>query len=467
MCGLVGVAGDIDVNLKKVFEQMLFVDQLRGPHSTGVAGVKNYDQAVSVAKVVGGFDALSEMKSYDEILKNYNKVLLGHNRFATIGKITRNNAHPFNFEHIVGAHNGSLRRYMNLKGYYDFPVDSQVLYNSINEDGLETTLANVEGAYALTFWDKRTQKMNFIRNTERPLFIGWTKNEKAIIWASEEWMIEGICARNGVELSAIFGIEKDTLLTVHIPTVKEKLVPHIRPELKGGTALAPTGVVVPFRGNGFSGGNNPTNVGTTGTGTTSGTQVSTATTQTGAKAEETAKEIVASLQCPIGRGELTFTAGAKGCTADGAKYVTLELEGDPREYRLYLKKSDYGCYTTGDKVKGRINSMEVYNNDIVYKMQHLSAENLTTKEKDIIDVAALRELVEGVSTEEEVPFDQEDTYDDHMGRPLNKADFMKKFSFCAYCSGNIDPDLGYRFIKDECLCDSCMVNKVIVDCLTD
>lgn len=447
---------------------MLFVDQLRGPHSTGIAVVRNYDDAILMAKAVGGVECLMETKAYDEAIKTFPKVMIGHNRFATMGKITRNNAHPFHFENVVGAHNGSLRNFKNLKGFFDYPVDSQVLYNSINEDGLEHTLANIEGAYALTYWDKKTKKMNFIRNTERPLYLALTKNEKTILWASESWMIEGIAERNNVELSTIVGLDKDTLLTVEIPTIKNKLVPHIRAgELKGGTALT-TSVVVPFRGNGFAGSNNASNVAKTGTGAANSSTIPLTADEASAQAKETAEKVAASLQSPIGAGPMTFRAGFKGCTLDGAKFITLAIDGDPREYRLYLNKQDYGVYNSGDTVKGNITSMQIIDNAIIYKMGHLSAENLTTKVREIIDGTSLKERADkllGITVEEMID-EPEATYEDHMGRKYVRDEFIKRHGFCAYCNGNVDPELGYRFIKDEVLCDDCCNNAMIVDILS-
>src|SRR3546814_12623264 len=42
-------------------------------------------------------------------LSGYNsKAFIGHNRAATLGKVNGLNAHPFRYDNIMGAHNGTL-----------------------------------------------------------------------------------------------------------------------------------------------------------------------------------------------------------------------------------------------------------------------------------------------------------------------------------------------------------------------
>ena len=103
MCGHVGVIGDIWGKDKRVFELLLKFDTVRGPHSTGIARVDMNNQ-VQVVKGTGTPWHLAKAKQAeyyndtardaDEVKGNF-KVLMGHNRWATVGAVNEDNAHPF------------------------------------------------------------------------------------------------------------------------------------------------------------------------------------------------------------------------------------------------------------------------------------------------------------------------------------------------------------------------------------
>src|SRR6056297_646133 len=120
MCGLVGMFGNIQGKpLYKSFRDMLFMDAVRGKDSTGIALV-NSDWEPFVLKAVGTPNRLiqspQEMKKHAKFLDQTglpaaesHRVLLGHNRAATLGEVDWKNAHPFDFPELIGAHNGTLR----------------------------------------------------------------------------------------------------------------------------------------------------------------------------------------------------------------------------------------------------------------------------------------------------------------------------------------------------------------------
>ncbi|PZQ78037.1 MAG: hypothetical protein DI563_01750 [Variovorax paradoxus] len=218
MCGLVGVAGGITYNLEKVFKNLLQLDTIRGPHSTGVAMVRTNGDNKTVKKLGTPWEGLFDSKDFEEYLKvcSFN-VLLGHNRWATKGKINAKNAHPFDFDTLVGAHNGTLRSVRDLDNHEKFEVDSENIYHHMERNGVADTIKLLDGAFALTWYNKEESTINFIRNNERPLYYCLTEDRKAIIWASEDWMIEVACGMAGQKFGEIFSLPIGVHFTFDIP----------------------------------------------------------------------------------------------------------------------------------------------------------------------------------------------------------------------------------------------------------
>jgi predicted glutamine amidotransferase len=216
MCGLVGVCGQVGAKEEKAFAQMLIVDSLRGTDSTGAAIIPRHNE-VRVVKALGNPFNLLDSKQYDKALVGVHRALIGHNRFATQGKVSTINAHPFDFDELVGAHNGTLTSKWRLLDAKDFDVDSQNLYHHIHEKGLKDALNFMEGAWALTWWDKVNEEMNFLRNDQRPLWFAKSEDGKCLFWASESWMLSGVAARE-VKLGELLFLDKDMHMTIKIPS---------------------------------------------------------------------------------------------------------------------------------------------------------------------------------------------------------------------------------------------------------
>lgn len=203
MCGLVGVAGYISQKEQTVFKRLLEIDTIRGPHSTGVLSV-NHAGYPEVAKKVGTPWDLYEHKIFDDVMKGSLNVLMGHNRWATKGKINSRNAHPFEHDHIIGAHNGTLRSQQLLIDHKDFEVDSDNIFHSIAKVGVDETIKKTCGAFALTWYDAMTETMNFVRNDERPLWLCESEDKRTVFWASERWMIEVTLQLAGIKFREPF-----------------------------------------------------------------------------------------------------------------------------------------------------------------------------------------------------------------------------------------------------------------------
>jgi predicted glutamine amidotransferase len=243
MCGLVGMAGDTSGFRKDVFPILLIVDTLRGMHSTGAAAVHRVNNKTAMAKQPGGATNLLVTNEYKDMMNQPVKCLIGHNRYATVGAHTIENAHPFNFDTLVGAHNGTLdpsdRR--KMLDYEKYGTDSEALYATMDTQGPEATILQLtdrDSAYALTWYDKTDNTINFLRNGKRPLFYGYSEDRCTLFWASELRFLEFAAAQARVKLATeFFSPEPDTMHSWVIPkNINDKFTAPIKkiikPELK-------------------------------------------------------------------------------------------------------------------------------------------------------------------------------------------------------------------------------------------
>lgn len=216
MCGLVGVFGDISVRMEGLFEDLLILDVIRGPHSTGVAILKDEDKTPKVIKGVVYPNVLLESRDYQKATDGIvNLLMMGHNRFATRGKVTKKNAHPFKRGDITLCHNGTLWSTYTLGIKQKFETDSETLTESISTNGIADTWENVDGAATLTWWDRKDKSFNVITNGKRPFHFGRTADKKTLIWASENWMLRGACSRKNIKFDQdkTFYMPNETLYT--------------------------------------------------------------------------------------------------------------------------------------------------------------------------------------------------------------------------------------------------------------
>lgn len=199
MCGIVGLIskkpGGFFANDLDMFQAMLVNDTQRGEDSTGSFIVKRNGDAESIKIASHPFNlfATSGWDKFRQTAINQSKVIVGHNRKATLGAINSANAHPFQEGPIVLVHNGTLRNHKEWK--LDRDVDSHALCQLIAEKGHEEALKMVDGAFALVWYNLETGKLYMCRNKERPLSIVAT--DEMIAFASEAWMPWGQFHRAG------------------------------------------------------------------------------------------------------------------------------------------------------------------------------------------------------------------------------------------------------------------------------
>lgn len=211
MCGIVCLISKTTTKFNKndvnLFTNLLIADTIRGKDSTGVFGITEKNNLDLLKAKQPGYN-FTEQKSYkdfeDKALFRY-KILVGHNRSATKGTITDENSHPFIKDHICLVHNGTL---WNHKQLADVAVDSEAITYALVNEKPENLIPELNGAFALIWYNAKEKKLYLTRNKERPLWIIQTPTIDII--GSEPGMLEWLYNRtyNKQEEAKYFETEK-------------------------------------------------------------------------------------------------------------------------------------------------------------------------------------------------------------------------------------------------------------------
>ena len=185
MCGIIGYVGggkDAETILKEGLKSL----EYRGYDSCGVALITDSD--IKINKAIGSTENLS--------LNNLDSSCgIGHNRWATHGKVNLENAHPhssFN-QQVVLVHNGVIENSEEIKDFlvnkkYTFQgeTDSEILVNLIEyyyrkdltpTKAIKLAIDDVVGTFglAILFRDKPETIYGLRRSS--PLVLGVGENE--------------------------------------------------------------------------------------------------------------------------------------------------------------------------------------------------------------------------------------------------------------------------------------------------
>jgi len=183
MCGISGVVG-----LKNISE-LLFEGirnlEYRGYDSCGVA-LMNKTHLI-IKKDIGGVE---EFYRKHNVLQQKSNIGIAHTRWATHGKVTQGNTHPFTShdENFAVVHNGIVSNYRSLRdslkkeGFkFSSETDTEVIAHLLEkffkrdqnpEKALVNTLNLIEGTFALAFICTYLPDQIFCAKRESPLMLG-------------------------------------------------------------------------------------------------------------------------------------------------------------------------------------------------------------------------------------------------------------------------------------------------------
>lgn len=216
MCGIVGVIAKRELGVYqkdiKMFKQLLYADQFRGTDGTGFFAV-NAKNVVDLEKEpqAAHYFLFKKNEEIEATFKNNNNILIGHNRAATKGKSIKENTHPFKEGHITLVHNGTLWTHKHLK---DVEVDSHAICHAFAEQGHEKALQEIDGAFALVWYNQRTKRLYLTRNSERPLTIVELKDSWLI--SSELGLAKWIAERNDEKILQEIELEEEMLYSFDV-----------------------------------------------------------------------------------------------------------------------------------------------------------------------------------------------------------------------------------------------------------
>jgi glucosamine 6-phosphate synthetase-like amidotransferase/phosphosugar isomerase protein len=230
MCGLVSVisrySNGFSVKEEDAFFEMLFADTLRGEDSTGIIAVQTDASFGIVKEALAAPYIIDAMRQEKFIKENVSKgkALIGHNRKATVGKVSAEFAHPFVVDETFAmVHNGTLTSHKHLA---DTTVDSEalaihlskVLNDDVTKEILDEALGKVYGAFAIIAYNQATHKVYAMRNKDRPLFK--ITVDDAIVLVSEAGLGMWCLSRNGIVKDLkVEPIKEHTLYTIDMKTM--------------------------------------------------------------------------------------------------------------------------------------------------------------------------------------------------------------------------------------------------------
>ena len=191
-------------------------------------------------KVKRGLESITYAPEAVRLASHHNVAV--HTRYATTGKVSPKNAHPFKVGSVIGMHNGIVYNHHELNQLYDrkMTVDSQHIFAHIDEN---KPLSEIEsyGAIVYTYADE-PETIYLGRFNGGELSVARISDKQGVVgimWASTRSALKGACKLAGLK-ATYYDITEGSLFRItdgRIVDTKLRLgfVRYVKPATRYGT----------------------------------------------------------------------------------------------------------------------------------------------------------------------------------------------------------------------------------------
>lgn len=221
MCSISGFLGRSDFQTAQILHHLAYFGEDRGRHSTGVAiyqsPIKTKDYGGYIVKdTLAGGEFFKDHKIKNLILEKKDTIVMTHNRWATTGAITRENAHPFVEGKYLFTHNGIISNFSELQkaDHTKYEVDSQIIGHLLNKYESKHRIfgKKLQGSYVVPFIDTTKPFELNIMVHKNPVSVAINADGTQLFYASvSDYLLDSLLLNDRDEDFTVMKLDDNTL----------------------------------------------------------------------------------------------------------------------------------------------------------------------------------------------------------------------------------------------------------------